>query len=198
MADEATKPQEPESLQPRSSRRGVWIGIAVLVVVVVILAAGFMTSWFGLVTSGTTPQTITLNGQGSTFAEPVIDAWSTQYKTLKGVQINYQGTGSGAGINNIISKSDDFGATDAPLNTSQHQQNPGLLTIPESLGAVTIAYNVPGIPSHINLTGPVIANIYLRLITNWNDANISEINPGVTLPDRAIVRVRRSGASGTT
>ena len=198
MANEATKVDETGSLRPRSSRRGLWIGVAVLVVVVMILAAGFATSWFGLTSSGTNTQTITLSGQGSTFALPVISAWSTQYQTLTGVQINYQGTGSGAGINNIIAKNDDFGATDAPLNATQHQQNPSLLTIPESLGAVTIAYNVPGIPSHVNLTGPIIANIYLRLITNWNDASISSINPGVTFPNLAIIPVHRSDASGTT
>ncbi len=196
MANEAEKPDDMGSLQPRSSRRGLWIGIAAVVVVVVILAAGFMTNWFGL--AGSSTQTITLNGQGSTFALPVISAWSTQYKALTGVQINYQGTGSGAGINNIISKSDDFGATDAPLNATQHQQNPGLLTIPESLGAVTIAYNVAGIPSHVNLTGPIIANIYLRKITNWNDPNITQINHGVTFPNLPIVPVHRADSSGTT
>ncbi len=198
MADKATNPEEPESLQPRKSRRGLWIAIAVVVVVVVILAAGFTTSWFGLVSSGTNAQTITLNGQGSTFALPVISAWSTQYKTLAGVQVNYQGTGSGAGINNIIAKNDDFGATDAPLNTTQHTQNPSLLTIPESLGAVTMAYNVPGVAAHLNMTASVIAGIYLRLITNWNDANISAVNPGVTFPNLAILPVHRSDASGTT
>ncbi len=199
MASEATKPEETESLQPRSSHRGLWIGIAAVVVVVVILAAGLATSWFGLVGSTTqTTQTITLNGQGSTFAFPVISAWSTQYKTLTGVQINYQGTGSGAGISNIIAKSDDFGATDAPLNATQHNQNPSLLTIPESLGAVTMAYNVPGVPAHINMTGTIIAGIYLRTITNWNDPSIAAVNPGVTFPNLAIIPAHRSDASGTT
>ena len=94
MANSVAKAEEPTSLQPRSSRRGLWVGIAVIVIVVAILAAGFATSWFGLTSSGTNGQTITLNGQGSTFALPVISAWSTQYQALTGVQINYQGTGS--------------------------------------------------------------------------------------------------------
>lgn len=199
MANEATKPDEMESLRPRSSRRGLWIGIAAVVVVVVILAAGLTTGWFGLVGSTTpTPATITLNGAGSTFALPVISAWSTQYEGLTGVQINYQGTGSGAGISAIIAKNLDFGATDAPLNATQHAQNPSLLTIPESLGAVTMAYNVPGVPSHINMTGTIIAGIYLRQITNWNDPSIGAINPGVTFPDLSIIPAHRSDASGTT
>lgn len=187
-----------ESIHPSKSRRGLWAAIAVIAVVVIIVAAGLMTNWFGLSSSGTTPQTITLNGGGSTFALPIISAWSTQYKALTGVQINYQGTGSGAGISAIIAKSLDFGATDAPLNATQHSQNPALLTIPESLGAVTIAYNVPGIPTHINMTGTIIADIYLRVITNWDDANISAINPGVTFPNLAIIPVHRSDGSGTT
>ncbi len=195
MANETT---EPESFQPSNSRRGLWIGIAALAVVVAILAAGFTTSWFGLASSGGSGQTITLNGAGSTFALPILSAWSTQYKALTGVQVNYQGTGSGAGINAIIAKTLDFGATDAPLNMTQHAQNPGLLTIPESLGAVTVAYNVPGVPAHINLTGTIIAGIYLRQITNWDDANISAANPGVTFPNLAILPVHRSDASGTT
>ncbi len=196
MAEKEMKQEEPESLQPRSSRRGLWIAVAAIAVVVVILAAGFMTNWFGLTQSSAT--TITLNGAGSTFALPIISAWSTQYKGLTGVQINYQGTGSGAGISAIIAKSLDFGATDAPLNATQHAQNPALLTIPESLGAVTVAYNVPGVPAHVNITGAILAGIYLRQITNWNDANISAINPGVTFPNLAIIPVHRSDASGTT
>jgi len=193
----ATAKENETTIQPSKSRRGLWAAIAVIAVVVVIVAAGLMTNWFGLSGSSTAP-TITLNGGGSTFALPIISAWSTQYKTLTGVQINYQGTGSGAGINAIIAKSLDFGATDAPLNATQHSQNPSLLTIPESLGAVTMAYNVPGVPTHINITGAIIANIYLRVITNWNDANISAINPGVTFPNLAIIPAHRSDASGTT
>ncbi len=195
MADKTAEPEEPASLQPQSSRRRVWIAVAAVVVVIALLAAGFMTNWYGLAGSSTT---ITLNGAGSTFALPILSAWSSQYKTLTGVQVNYAGTGSGAGISSIIAKSLDFGATDAPLNATQHTQNPGLLTIPESLGAVTIAYNVPGVPSHINMTATVIAGIYLRQITNWNDPAISAVNPGVIFPDLAILPVHRSDASGTT
>lgn len=195
MTDKSTRSEEPESLQPRKSHRGRSVGIEAVVVVGVILAAGFTTGWFGLAGSS---QTITLNGAGSTFALPVISAWSTQYRSLAGVQVNYQGTGSGAGINAIIAKNLDFGATDAPLNSTQHSQNPGLLTIPESLGAVTVAYNAPGVPSHINMTGTIIAGIYLRIITNWNDSRISTINPGVAFPDLPIIPAHRSDASGTT
>ena len=182
------------SIQPQKSRRGLWIVLSVVAAVVIILIAGALTNWFGL--AGTPP--IQLNGAGSSFAFPLMSAWSTEYKTATGVQINYQGTGSGAGISAIIAKNLDFGATDAPLNATQHSQNPTLLTIPESLGAVTVAYNLPTVPAHVNLTGPIIANIYLGLITRWDDANIRGINPGVTFPGTSIFVEYRSDSSGTT
>ena len=182
------------SIQPQKSRRGLWIVLSVVAAVVIILIAGALTNWFGL--AGTPP--IQLNGAGSSFAFPLMSAWSTEYKTATGVQINYQGTGSGAGISAIIAKNLDFGATDAPLNATQHSQNPTLLTIPESLGAVTVAYNLPTAPAHVNLTGPIIANIYLGLITRWDDANIRGINPGVTFPSTSIFVEYRSDSSGTT
>jgi len=182
------------TIQPQKSRRGLWIVLSVVAVVVIILLAGALTNWFGL--GGTQP--IQLNGAGSSFAFPLMSAWSTQYKTLTGVQINYQGTGSGAGISAIVAKNLDFGGTDAPLNATQHSQNPTLLTIPESLGAVTVAYNLPGVAAHVNLTGPIIANIYLGLITRWADANITAINPGVTFPSTSIFVEYRSDSSGTT
>ena len=182
------------SIQPQKSRRGLWIVLSVVAAVVIILIAGALTNWFGL--AGTPP--IQLNGAGSSFAFPLMSAWSTEYKTATGVQINYQGTGSGAGISAIIAKNLDFGATDAPLNATQHSQNPTLLTIPESLGAVTVAYNLPTVPAHVNLTGPIIANIYLGLITRWDDANIRGINPSVTFPSTSIFVEYRSDSSGTT
>src|SRR3989475_4005881 len=189
----STGENEP-TLQPQRSRRGLWIVIGVIAVVVIIVVSGAMTNWFGL--GGPSP--IQLNGAGSSFAFPLMSAWSTQYKALTGVQINYQATGSGAGINAVIAKNLDFGGTDAPLNNSQHTQNPTLLTIPQSLGAVTVAYNLPGLPAHINLTGPIVANIYLGVITKWDDAGISAINPGIAFPSTSIFVQYRSDSSGTT
>src|SRR5438445_3765746 len=188
----STTENEP-TLQPQKSRRGLWILIGVIAVVVILVVAGALTNWLGL---GTSP--IQLNGAGSSFAFPLMSAWSTQYKALTGVQINYQATGSGAGINAVIAKNLDFGGTDAPLNNSQHKQNPTLLPNPESLGAVTVAYNLPGLPAHINLTGPIVANIYLGVPTKWNDSNITTINPGIAFPSTSIFVQYRSDSSGTT
>ena len=114
------------------------------------------------------------------------------------VQVNYQGGGSGAGIQAITAKTVDFAGSDAPLKPSERAAAPGLLHIPETIGAVTAAYNVASLSSGLNLTGHVLGEIFLGRITRWNHANISALNPGVTLPSSTITVVHRSDSSGTT
>jgi len=148
----------------------------------------------------TPPQTIILKGAGATFPQPFLNATITTYTTQvrTNVQINYQSVGSGQGIQSLTSKTVDFAASDAPLSDSQRQAAPNTLHIPETIGAVTLAYNLPGISSGLHLTGQVIANIFLGTITNWNDPAITALNPSTTLPDHAISTVHRSDGSGTT
>ncbi len=191
-----SSPESDEIIQHPKSRRGLVLGVVAAVVVVIIVGGGLATNWFGLVSSGSQP--VSLLGAGSTFAYPIITVWSAQYKNATGVTVNYNGIGSGGGISGIEQKTLDFGATDAPLNSTAHQQFPQLLTIPESLGAITVAYNVPGVPPHINLTGPVVAQIFMGNVTNWNDPVIQSLNPGVTFPNATILPVHRSDSSGTT
>jgi phosphate ABC transporter phosphate-binding protein len=71
--------------------------------------------------------------------------------------------------------------------------------IPETIGSVVAAYNLPGIDKGLKLTGPVLADIFAGKITRWDDPRISELNPDLSLPTAAdIVVVHRSDGSGTT
>lgn len=139
-----------------------------------------------------------LNGAGATFPEPLYKRWFQEYGQAKGVQINYQAIGSGGGIKAITGHTVDFGASDAPMNATELAAAPGILHIPTVAGAVCIAYNVPGLPEHIKLTGPVIADLFLGKISKWNDPAIARLNPGVNLPATSVYPVHRSDGSGTT
>jgi phosphate ABC transporter phosphate-binding protein len=142
-------------------------------------------------------QQVTLNGAGATFPFPLIDEWRVDYQNIKpGVNINYQSIGSGGGIKQFTEKTVDFGATDAPLSAEEIQKAPNAVHIPETIGAVVAAYNLP--VEGLKLTGPILADIFLGKITKWNDPRIQEINPGLTLPAEDIVVVHRSDGSGTT
>src|SRR5579885_885131 len=140
-----------------------------------------------------------LNGAGSTFIFPLMDKWRVEYNKLHpDIQLNYQSIGSGAGINLAKQHTVDFAASDAPLSQSDAAALPGTLTIPESIGGITISYNIPGVDGGLKLTGPVIADIFMGTITKWNDPVITQLNPGVNLPDQSIVIAHRSDGSGTT
>ncbi|MDQ4023526.1 MAG: phosphate ABC transporter substrate-binding protein PstS [Thermoproteota archaeon] len=143
---------------------------------------------------------ITINGAGATFPFPLIDTWRVDYKSIKpDVNINYQSIGSGGGVKQFIEKTVDFGATDAPLTASEIQRAPGAVHIPETIGSVVVAYNIPSMPNKgLKLTGPVLADIFLGKITKWNDPKIQSLNPGVSLPGEDIIVVHRSDGSGTT
>jgi phosphate transport system substrate-binding protein len=144
----------------------------------------------------------TINGAGSTFAQPMYQQWAGQYKSSHSVQINYQGIGSGGGISEFTQGVVNFGATDAPMtgteqSAAQAGQGSVVLHIPMIIGAIAIIYNEPGV-TNVKLDGPTLANIYLGKITKWNDAAIKALNPGVSLPSDAIQPVQRSDSSGTS
>jgi phosphate transport system permease protein/phosphate transport system substrate-binding protein len=146
-----------------------------------------------------TEQTITLNGAGATFPFPLIDRWAAEYHKIKpNVQVNYQGIGSGGGIQQHTEKTVHFAASDAPLTEAQAAKAPNTLHIPITIGGVVVIYNLPGIAKGLKFTGEILADIYLGKITKWNDARLTAINPGISLPDQPITVVHRSDGSGTT
>lgn len=142
---------------------------------------------------------VSLTGAGGTLVYPLMSAWTFAYtQVVPNVQVNYASVGSGAGIAQITARTVDFGESDAPLTTAQYTALPAtLVTIPVSASAVVPAYNLPGITNGVKFTGPIIAEIFLGNITQWNDPALVAINPGVTLPAHAITVIHRSDGSGT-
>jgi phosphate transport system substrate-binding protein len=140
-----------------------------------------------------------LNGAGATFPAPLYSKWFTDYAAKTGVKINYQPLGSGAGVRQFTEGTVDFDASDAPMSDEEMAKlKSPALHIPTVLGAVVIAYNVPEITKTLNLTGPILADIYLGKITKWNAREIAAVNRGVVLPNKDILVVHRSDGSGTT
>lgn len=143
---------------------------------------------------------ISINGAGATFPFPLIDTWRVEYPNVTpGVNINYQSIGSGGGIAQFTAKTVDFGATDSPLNQERTAALPApAVHIPEAIGSVVAAYNIPSMEKGLKLTGPILADIFRGEITKWNDPRIEELNPDAPLPSQDIVVVHRSDGSGTT
>jgi phosphate transport system substrate-binding protein len=184
--------------------------LALLFVVVLVIALTMV----GCSSSASTPpsmspsptpsQPISLNGAGATFPNPLYTKWFDEYNKITGVKVNYQAIGSGGGISQITAGTVDFGASDGIMTAEQQPKAEAaggpILHIPMTSGAVAIVYNLAGIGSgqKLKLTGDVLADIYLKKITKWNDPRITAINSGLNLPDEAIAVVHRSDGSGTT
>jgi phosphate transport system substrate-binding protein len=156
--------------------------------------------------SGTTAKTsggsggapATINGAGSTLAAPIYQQWGSTLSG-QGLTVNYQATGSGAGVAALQAGTVDFAGSDPALKPSEIAAAKGPIDqFPVAFGAITVSYNVSGVKSGLKLDGPTIANIFLGKVKTWNDPAIKALNPGMSLPSTAITIVHRSDASGTT
>jgi phosphate transport system substrate-binding protein len=139
-----------------------------------------------------------ITGAGATFPAPVYSAWGEAAKAGAGIELNYQAIGSGGGQNQILNRTVDFGASDAPMAPDKLESGK-LLQFPTVMGAVVPIVNIPGVkPGELKLTDELLAGIYLGKVSKWNDPKIAELNKGVTLPSTAIAPVYRADGSGTT
>jgi len=148
---------------------------------------------------GSTVHAQALTGAGATFPKQIYEKWFHDYAATTGIQINYQAIGSGGGIKQFTEGTVDFGASDAPMSDDEMSKlKAPAYHIPTVLGAVVLAYNIPDLAKPLNLTGRVIADIFLGRITRWDDPQITSLNSGVKLPGKDILVVHRTDASGTT
>lgn len=145
-----------------------------------------------------TKDNISIAGAGSTFAAPFYNTAFRKYTEQTGIPVSYGVIGSGAGIRSIRDRVIDFGASDAFLSNAEMAKMPApVVHIPTCSGAVVIAFNLPGIET-MKLTPKVLTKIFMGKITNWNNAELKKLNPGIKFPNLAITVVHRSDGSGTT
>jgi phosphate transport system substrate-binding protein len=141
-----------------------------------------------------------LTGSGATFPFPLYSAWFKAFSAKqKTVSVDYQGKGSGAGIQDFTNHTVDFAASDAAMTDEQISKVPGgVQLLPMTAGEIVLGYNLPGSPKALKLPRDVYPAIFLGKITKWSDPKIKAANPGVSLPDLDITVVRRADSSGTT
>jgi len=139
-----------------------------------------------------------VKGAGATFPSKIYERWAQSFAKVSDQQVIYKGTGSGDGIKQITDRAVDFGGTDSPLSKDELAKRK-LVQMPMLIGGIVPVLNLQGIgPGKLLLSGEVLADILAGRISIWNDARISQLNPGLALPARAIVRVVRKDKSGTT
>ena len=144
-----------------------------------------------------------LTGAGASFPAPLYQRWFSEYnQENSGVQISYQSVGSGAGVEQYLQGTVDFGASDKPLSdeekaTFESTYGAAPIQVPMTAGSVVFAYNLPGV-DNLELPRDTYCGIVNGEITEWNDPAIAEANPTASLPDTPISWIHRSDGSGTT
>ena len=184
----------------RLTRGAVVAGLAGLTLSSAVLGSSAASAAVKLPSGGVeTPTGGTVTETGSTLLYPLFNLWAGGYnEKYSSVTIQTAGTGSGTGISEAENGTIDIGASDAYLSPSVSQSNPDLKNIPLAISAQIVAYNVPGVLSHLKLSGKVLSEIYQGQVTKWNASQIASLNPGVTLPSIPIVTLHRSDSSGDT
>ncbi|WP_411151952.1 phosphate ABC transporter substrate-binding protein PstS [Streptomyces sp. A30] len=144
-----------------------------------------------------------LLADGSSAQKNAIDAWVKQFSAACGVQINYKGGGSGAGVTAFTQGQVAFAGSDSALKPEEVEASKQVcsggqgIDLPMVGGPIAVGYNVPGVDKLV-LDAATLAKIFDSKITNWNDAAIKKLNPDVELPDLKIQAFHRSDESGTT
>ena len=151
----------------------------------------------------------TLNAEGSSAQKNAFEEVGSKFSAkCTGATVNYNPSGSGAGIKQFIAGQVDFAGSDSALKTVEKDGKveadeaakacgSPAWNLPMVTGPIAVAYNVKGVDK-LTLTPAVTADIFQGKITTWNDPKIAALNSGVTLPATAIKPFFRSDESGTT
>lgn len=146
----------------------------------------------------------TVNAAGSSAQANAVTEWIKGYQAnCAGANLNYNPSGSGAGVQSFNSGQVAFAGSDSALKpeemtaAKQRCQGNNALDLPMVVGPIAVAFNLKGV-TDLNLKPETIANIFAGKITTWNDPAIKKDNPDATLPSTAIKSVHRSDESGTT
>ncbi len=147
------------------------------------------------------PPVTKLYGGGSSFVNPLMQEWCKQYIKNDKPVVYYASVGSGNGVESMLRRDFDFGATDAFIGDDQLSAQAGnneVLHIPLAMGAVVLAYHVPGLEQPLKLDAKTVTGIFLGTIKKWNDKALQQLNVDQALPDRDILVAHRTDKSGTT
>lgn len=148
----------------------------------------------------------TLNAEGSSAQQNAIDEAIANFtSSCAEATINYNPTGSGAGIEQFTAGQVDFAGSDSALKVDEGEVAKArkrcagneAWNLPMVTGPIAVAYNVAGV-DRLVLTPEVTAKIMKGTVKTWDAPAVAAVNKGVKLPSAAIKVFFRSDESGTT
>ncbi len=149
-----------------------------------------------------TPKVTTqLNGAGSSFAAPAIEAFTTAVKQAPySLSVNYTSTSSGDGRYEFANNTTNFAVSDIAYGLGSTDTSPPtspFIYVPVTAGGIAFMYNIPGLSKTLQLSSYTACALLTGGITNWNDPKLAADNPGVALPNLTVRPVTESDSAGT-
>ncbi len=193
-------------MNPTSLRRVAAPGIAAIALGLAVSACGAGNESSGSSdSSGGSKLSGKLDGAGSSAQESAMDAWRAGFqKQNSGATVNYDPSGSGAGVEKFNAGGIDFAGSDSALDAEKGEvaaakKNCGAdaIEVPNYVSPIAVVFNLEGV-TDLQLSPKTIASIFDGKITSWDDAAIKADNPDAKLPSTKIDPVHRSDESGTT
>ncbi len=139
-----------------------------------------------------------IEGRGATFPNPLYKAWSASYFKETRNKVSYIATDSGDGIEAVVKREVDFGASDTPLSPEELEKKK-LFVFPTVVGAIALVYNLEGVKDgELKLSRKAISAIFSGKVQFWDDPLIVKENGSLKLPHSPVIVIVRSDSSGTT
>jgi phosphate transport system substrate-binding protein len=146
-----------------------------------------------------------LTAQGSSAQKNAVEQWVKDFQAkCAGASVDYQPTGSGAGIQAFIGGTADFAGSDSAMKDPEEQPKADArcatgkaIHLPMVIGPIAVVTNVSGVTG-LQFSSATLAGIFANKITSWNAPEIKADNPGVNLPATKILAIHRNESSGTT
>jgi phosphate ABC transporter phosphate-binding protein len=200
-------PQNQPAQQPSAPAPKGNVGLRVLILglIGVVLAAVVYLSPRFLVGDEKAPNTPRLKMGGTSVVHVAVEnRWRMAYNKAKDVLLDYESTGTTTGVERLTDHTFTVAFTHAPLTTAQQEQarakGGDVVHVPVLLCGVAVVYNVKELKGKppLQVTGEVLADIFMGKIKTWDDPALKKLNPDVTLPATPITVVHRKDSSGTT
>jgi ABC-type phosphate transport system substrate-binding protein len=145
--------------------------------------------------------TTQLNGAGSSYAAPAIEAWTKAVQSPPySLSVNFTSTSSGDGRFEFANDTTNFAVTDIAYGIGSTDTTPPtfpFIYVPIVGAGIAFMYNIPGLTNTLQLSSYTACALLSGGITNWNDPALAADNPGVSLPNLMVRPVTESDSAGT-
>ena len=141
-----------------------------------------------------------LRGSGSSFAFPLYDAWFNSLYVNTGLQVTYQPSGVYEGFLALQNSSNSYTFSGGEYDSEDYNIGSvnDTLQFPIVGASVALIFHLPDSNVSLNISMPVLVDLFNGTINNWSDSKLAKLNPSITLPNEPIAPLHFLKENGAT